>query len=93
MIRSYTARYTKIAAGYMGQLLEWPEVVTEGRDLEDCREMLRDALATASLPSLGGNGRGSGGALPAHTMSCSRARRSSMSSRPATTPAGERRSR
>lgn len=28
----------------MGQLIEWPEVVTEGKDLEDCREMLRDAL-------------------------------------------------
>ena len=28
----------------MGQLIEWPEVVTEGRTLEDCRTMLRDAL-------------------------------------------------
>jgi len=28
----------------MGQLVEWPEVVTEGSDLEDCRKMLRDAL-------------------------------------------------
>jgi predicted RNase H-like HicB family nuclease len=41
---SYTAQYTKISAGYMGQLVAWPEVVTEGRDLEDCRNMLRDAL-------------------------------------------------
>ena len=41
---NYTAKYTKIAAGYMGQLVEWPEVVTEGRDLEECRAMLRDAL-------------------------------------------------
>jgi len=41
---SYTAKYTKIASGYMGQLVEWPEVVTEGMDLEDCRSMLRDAL-------------------------------------------------
>ncbi len=41
---NYTAKYTKIEAGYMGQLVEWPEVVTEGRDLEECREMLRDAL-------------------------------------------------
>lgn len=41
---NYTAKYTKIAAGYMGQLVEWPEVVTEGRDLEDCRALLRDAL-------------------------------------------------
>jgi predicted RNase H-like HicB family nuclease len=41
---SYTAKYTKISSGYMGQLVEWPEVVTEGRNLEDCRSMLRDAL-------------------------------------------------
>jgi predicted RNase H-like HicB family nuclease len=41
---NYTAKYTKINAGYMGQLIEWPEVVTEGKDLEDCRTMLRDAL-------------------------------------------------
>jgi len=27
----------------MGQLLEWPEVVTEGRDIEECRAMLKDA--------------------------------------------------
>ena len=41
---SYTAKYAKISSGYMGQLVEWPEVVTEGSDLEDCRNMLRDAL-------------------------------------------------
>ncbi len=41
---NFTAKYTKIASGYMGQLVEWPEVVTEGKDLEDCRSMLRDAL-------------------------------------------------
>jgi predicted RNase H-like HicB family nuclease len=41
---SYTAKYTKISSGYMGQLVEWPEVVTEGSDLEECRNMLRDAL-------------------------------------------------
>ncbi|MCP4629926.1 MAG: type II toxin-antitoxin system HicB family antitoxin [bacterium] len=41
---NYTAKYTKIASGYMGQLVEWPEIVTEGKDLEDCRSMLRDAL-------------------------------------------------
>ena len=41
---NYTAKYTKIKSGYMGQLVEWPEVVTEGKDLEECREMLRDAL-------------------------------------------------
>jgi predicted RNase H-like HicB family nuclease len=41
---NYTAKYTKIGSGYMGQLVEWPEVVTEGKDLEECRAMLRDAL-------------------------------------------------
>ena len=41
---SYTAKYTKIDSGYLGQLVEWPEVVTEGKDLEECRAMLRDAL-------------------------------------------------
>ena len=41
---NYTAKYTKIESGYMGQLVEWPEVVTEGKNLEDCRAMLRDAL-------------------------------------------------
>ena len=41
---SFTAKYTKISSGYMGQLVEWPEVVTQGRDLEECRAMLRDAL-------------------------------------------------
>ena len=44
MLRNYTARYVKIDSGYMGQLVEWPDVVTEGADLEDCRFMLRDAL-------------------------------------------------
>jgi len=28
----------------MGQIVEWPEVVTEGKTVEECREMLRDAL-------------------------------------------------
>ena len=41
---NYTAKYTKIKTGYMGQLVKRPEVVTEGKDLEECREMLRDAL-------------------------------------------------
>ncbi|MFZ2633024.1 MAG: type II toxin-antitoxin system HicB family antitoxin [Desulfosalsimonadaceae bacterium] len=44
MITSYTAKYTKIKSGYMGQLIEWPEVVTEGKDIDECRAMLRDAL-------------------------------------------------
>ena len=44
MINTYTAKYTKISSGYMGQLIEWPEVITEGKTLETCREMLQDAL-------------------------------------------------
>ena len=28
----------------MGQLVEWPEVITEGHDLDVCRRMLEDAL-------------------------------------------------
>lgn len=44
MLQNYTAKYSKIASGYMGQLIEWPEVVTEGKDIEECRMMLRDAL-------------------------------------------------
>ena len=37
MFINFTAKYTKIPSGYLGQLIEWPEVVTEGKDLEDCR--------------------------------------------------------
>lgn len=44
MLSNYTARYAKIDSGYMGQLVEWPEVISEGRTLEECREMLKDAL-------------------------------------------------
>jgi predicted RNase H-like HicB family nuclease len=51
MYHTYTAKYTKIASGYMGQLVEWPEVVTEGKSLEDCRAMLQDALQEMVLVS------------------------------------------
>ena len=44
MFKNYTAKYTKIGSGYMGQLVEWPEVVTEGKTFEDCRVSLKDAL-------------------------------------------------
>lgn len=46
---NFTAKYTKINSGYMGQLIEWPEIVTEGRNLEECRVMLRDALSEMVL--------------------------------------------
>lgn len=41
---NYTAKYTKIDDGYMGQIIEWPEVISEGKDIEACRFMIRDAL-------------------------------------------------
>ena len=55
MLRNYTAKYTKISSGYMGQLVEWPEVITEGKNIEDCRTSLRDALKemTAAYRELG----------------------------------------
>ena len=43
-IENYTAHYVKIDSGYLAQLVEWPEVVTEGVNLEDARESLKDAL-------------------------------------------------
>ena len=44
LLNENKSKYTKISAGYMGQLVEWPEVITEGKTLEECREMLKDAL-------------------------------------------------
>ena len=44
MMNTYTAKYTKTESGYMGQLVEWNEVLTEASTLEECREMLQDAL-------------------------------------------------
>lgn len=41
---TYTAKYTRIPSGYMGQLVEWPEVVTEGKTLDECRAAIQDAL-------------------------------------------------
>jgi len=44
MMQTFTARYVKIPSGYLGQLVEWPEVITEGPTLEECRVLLQDAL-------------------------------------------------
>lgn len=41
---TYTAKYRKINSGYIGQLVEWEEVITEGKTIEECRELLQDAL-------------------------------------------------
>jgi len=40
---AYTICYTKTESGYTGQLLEWPEVISEGATLEECRSMVEDA--------------------------------------------------
>ncbi|MBC8550645.1 MAG: type II toxin-antitoxin system HicB family antitoxin [Candidatus Brocadiales bacterium] len=45
MLKNYTAQYTRIDSGYMGQLVEWQEVITEGKTLDECRKMLKDALS------------------------------------------------
>jgi len=44
MTSFFTAKYVPIDSGYMGQIVEWPEVVTEGSTIEECRAMLEDAL-------------------------------------------------
>ncbi|MCK5057745.1 MAG: type II toxin-antitoxin system HicB family antitoxin [Candidatus Aminicenantes bacterium] len=49
MLSNFTAKYKKISSGYMGQIVEWPEVITEGKTLEECREMLEDALKEMML--------------------------------------------
>lgn len=43
MLKNFTACYRKLEHGYMGKLLEWPGVITEGDDLEDCRDLLMEA--------------------------------------------------
>lgn len=43
-IKHYTATYVPIPSGYLGQLLDWPEVVTEGKTIDECRGLLLDAL-------------------------------------------------
>ena len=43
MTKTYTARFERIPSGYLGQLVEWPAVITEGATLEECQIMLQDA--------------------------------------------------
>ena len=47
----FTACYTKLedGHGYMGQLLEWPNVITSGKDLDECEYMLKDAAREMAL--------------------------------------------
>ena len=54
----------------MGQLVEWPEVITEGKTIEECREVLRDALSAGDDASIQAAGQGNppwGGLLGAGT--------------------------
>jgi len=41
---NFTANYIKIESGFMGQIVEWPEVITDGETIDECRDMLKDAL-------------------------------------------------
>ncbi len=41
---NYTAQFIKTDSGYMGQILEFPEIISEGATVEDCKFMLEDAL-------------------------------------------------
>ena len=47
----FTACYTKLDenGGYMGQLLEWPNVITSGKNLDECEYMLKDAAREMAL--------------------------------------------
>lgn len=45
----FIACYTNLENGYMGQLLEWPSVITCGNDLEACEYMLKDAARKMAL--------------------------------------------
>ena len=45
----FTACYTKLENGYMGQLLEWPQVITEGGTLAECKELLSDAACEMAV--------------------------------------------
>jgi predicted RNase H-like HicB family nuclease len=44
VVKSYADRYLKTDSGYMGQPVEWPEVISEGKTIEKCRTMLKDAV-------------------------------------------------
>ncbi|MEB3308925.1 MAG: type II toxin-antitoxin system HicB family antitoxin [Snowella sp.] len=44
MITTFTVAYTETESGYMGQIMEWPEVISEGETLELCYQSVQDAL-------------------------------------------------
>ena len=41
---AFVATYQKVSRGYMGRVVGFPGVITEGKTLEECRESLADAL-------------------------------------------------
>lgn len=41
---SFVATYQRISRGYMGRIVGFPGVISEGKTLEACRESLGDAL-------------------------------------------------
>ena len=49
MARTYTARFERIPSGYLGQLVEWPAVITEGATLGECRLMMEDAAREMAI--------------------------------------------
>jgi predicted RNase H-like HicB family nuclease len=44
MLQNYLVKYVETPSGYMGQIVEWPEVISEGKTLAECRESVEDAL-------------------------------------------------
>ena len=50
MLSNYTAKYTKISSGYMGQFVEWPEVITEG---ENFRRLPGNAQGRSTRNNIG----------------------------------------
>jgi predicted RNase H-like HicB family nuclease len=41
---SFVATYQRIPRGYLGRIVGFPGVISEGKNLEACRESLNDAL-------------------------------------------------
>ncbi|MFN8482135.1 MAG: type II toxin-antitoxin system HicB family antitoxin [Anaerolineae bacterium] len=44
MVQNYLVKYIETPSGFMGQVVEWPEVISEGETLAECRESVEDAL-------------------------------------------------
>ena len=42
--RTFMAMYQQVSRGYMGRIVGFPGVISEGRTLEECRDSLHDAL-------------------------------------------------